>query len=79
MTKPIGGKAHFALFDDSLDTTAAVVAADDDVFHSQDINGVLKDRKTIQIRVHNQIRDIAVYEHFTRKKPYDFIGGNPTI
>jgi hypothetical protein len=62
MTQPIVCEAHITSLNHRLDTAAAVVAAHDHVFYAEDIHSVLKDGQTIQVCVHNQIRDVAVYK-----------------
>ncbi len=63
----------------SLDTTAAIMPADDDVFHLEDLDRILDDRKTVQIRMYHHIRDVAVHKYFARLKTGYLIGGNPTV
>ena len=41
------------------------MAADDDVFHLQDVNRVLYDRQAIEIGVVNYVRDVLVDKHLT--------------
>ena len=54
-TKPIAPER-------GLHAAAAVVAANDDVAHFQDINRKLHDRQTVQVGMHDQVGNIAMDE-----------------
>ena len=62
---PVQGRLHAA---------AAVVAAHDDVFHMQSVNRVLEHRQTVEIRVHDEVGDVAVDEHLAGQQSHDFVG-----
>lgn len=43
-------------------TTATVVATDDDMLDLEDLHRVLKDGETVQVRAHDYIRDVTMSE-----------------
>ena len=51
-----------------LHPAAAVVAADDDVPHLQNVHGVLHDRQAVEVRVDDDVGDVAVDEHLARRE-----------
>jgi hypothetical protein len=58
---------------------ASVVAAHDHVANVQHVYRVLQDGQAVQIRVHDEIRDVPVHEQLARRQPDDFIRGNPAV
>jgi class 3 adenylate cyclase len=52
---------------------AAVVAAHDHVLHAEDVDRVLQHREAVEVRVHDDVRDVAVDEHLARFEPDDLI------
>ena len=58
---------------------APVMSADDDVAHFQDIDRKLHDRQTIQVGVHDQVRDIPMDEQFSGRQADNLIGGNAAV
>ena len=52
---------------------AAVVAADDDLLHAEDIDGVLEHRQAVEVGVHDDVRDVAVDEQLARSQPDDLV------
>ena len=62
-----------------LDSAAAIVAANDDVTHLQDIDGKLNHGKTIQVGVKNQIGDIAMDKQFPWEQVNNFIRRHPAV
>lgn len=58
---------------------AAVMPADNDVFHPQHVDGKLHHRQTIQIRMDDEIGNIAMDEQLSRHQADDLIGGHPTV
>ena len=53
--------------------TAAVVAADDDVLHAEDVDRVLQHREAVEIGVHDDVRDVPVDEHLAWREPDDLV------
>ena len=66
-------------FERGMHTAAAVVTADYDVTHAQNIYGKLDHGQAIQIGMHHHIADIAVNKNFTRWKINNLIRRNATI
>lgn len=62
-----------------LDATAAIVPADDDVFHFQIIDGIGNYAKKIEIGVDHQIGNIAMDKDITRLCSRDLFGRNAAI
>lgn len=58
---------------------ATVMTANDDVLHSQHIDGVLKRRQTVEICVDDQICDVSMHEHFAWQESYDLICRYATV
>ena len=63
--------AHYA--------AATVVAADDDMFHFQGLDGELKHGENVHVaRVHH-VGDVAMHEHLARVEVEYFVGGDPAV
>src|SRR5437867_3096460 len=58
---------------------AAVVSAHYDVAHLEDVDGELHHGQTVEVRMHDEVGDIAVDEQLPRQQPDDFIGGNSAV
>lgn len=61
------------------DTTASVMAADNDVLHLKNVNGKLNDRETVEIGVHHHIGNIAMHEKLSLQQTDDFICRNTAV
>lgn len=48
------------------DTTAIVVAANDNVLHFEMLDGVRQDRQHVHVRVDHQVRNVAVHKQIAR-------------
>ena len=55
------------------------MADDDDVAHLQDLDGELHHRKTIQVRVDDDVCHVAMDEHLAGKKADDLVGWHATV
>jgi hypothetical protein len=62
MTEPVIAQSQTLAAHRRPHAAATVMPADDDVPHLQDIDRELHHRQTIEIRVHDQIGDIAMDE-----------------
>src|SRR4029078_7779424 len=62
-----------------LDASTAVMAADDHVTDTKNLDRVLKDRQAVEIAMHHDIRHVAVHKQLARGKPDDLVGRNATI
>ena len=79
MTQPIVDEAYIAALKRGLHATAAVVPADDDVLNLEDIHRVLQHRETIQVRVDDDVGDVAVHEELARQQADNLVGGDAAI
>eukprot|EP00095_Tigriopus_kingsejongensis_P012413 maker-scaffold312_size212576-snap-gene-0.16 protein:Tk12413 transcript:maker-scaffold312_size212576-snap-gene-0.16-mRNA-1 annotation:"abc transporter" len=58
--------AKFKVLNSSVNTTAAIVTTNDDVFDLKHIHGVLDDGEAIQISMNHLVRHITVNKQFSR-------------
>ena len=79
MAQPIVRKPHPFITQGGQNTAAAIVTADNDMLHMKDIDGKLDDGKRIEIRVDNNVGDIAVYKDFTGSKADQFLGRHTAV
>ena len=77
--QPVIDDAVAKVFEGGFDAAAAVVAADDDVADFENIDGVLEDGEHIEIVFLDDVRDVAVDEDLTWRKPGDLVGRNPGV
>ncbi|MOA51701.1 hypothetical protein D3C78_1748810 [compost metagenome] len=66
MQQPVVDQTQFRILNRRLYTTAAVVAADNDVFDFQHIHRILNHRQAVQVGVNNQVGNVTVYKQFAR-------------
>src|SRR5581483_8874970 len=66
MPEPVINQTQPEFFHRGFDAAAAVMPADDDVSDPEDVNRKLNDREAVQVGMHDNIRDVAVDEHFAR-------------
>src|SRR5690606_16428713 len=64
--QPVVDQAEMVIVLRGLHPATTVVAAHDDVLDLQDRDGVLNNRETIEITVHDNVGDVAVHENFAR-------------
>ena len=57
----------------SLDSTAAIMAADYDMFDPYDFNRILDNGQTVQVSMDNYVGDIAVDKNFTGHEVDDLV------
>ena len=79
MTQPIVAQAQPVAADDRFDAAAAIVSAHDDMAHFQNFDRELKHRETIQIRMHHDVRDVAMHEKFAGSRSTISFGGDPAV
>ncbi len=79
MAQPVIDQSKLLIVQGSLNTAAAVVTAHDNVLYLEDFNGVLQYRQAVQVGVHYQIGDIAVYKQFARQQVHNLIGGYTAV
>ena len=61
------------------DAAAAVVADDDDVLDLQDVDRVLKHRETVEVGVHDDVRDVPVDEQLAGRQVDDLVRRHATV
>src|SRR4051812_24444105 len=69
--QPVIDEAKPAVFERGTDTATTIVTAHDDMLDVKHIDRVLQDGETIEIGVHDQIGDIPMHEHLTRREADD--------
>jgi hypothetical protein len=79
MPKPIIDQTELVVLHRRLNSTTAVVPADDHVFDLKNVDRIFQDRETIEIAVHNDVRDIPVNKNFSRRETGDLVRRNPAI
>ena len=79
MTQPVVGQANADAAQCRAHTGAAVVAHHHDVLDLQVLDGKLDGGQSVQVGVHNQVGDVAMYKHFTRVQARDFIRGHAAV
>src|SRR5436190_9106209 len=55
------------------------MAADNDVLDPQDVDGKLDRRQAIEVRVYDNVRDIALPEHVAWQQTDDLVRGDPAV
>src|SRR5687768_17646272 len=53
--------------------------AHDDVLDLEDVDGVLQDRETVQVGMHDNVGDVAVHEELARHQPDDLVRRYPAV
>jgi hypothetical protein len=79
VAKPVVDEAMPFLQNGRSHGAASVVATDDDVLDLEDVDGKLHDREAIEIRMYDDIPDVAVNEQLAWKQPDNFIRGHPAV
>ena len=79
VAQPIVDEAHLAALERGLHAAATVVATDDDVLDLEDIHRVLQHRETVEVSVHNDVGDVAMYEELARQQADNLIGRDTAI
>ena len=79
VAQPVVGEAHLVAVQRRVHAAAAVVAADDDVAHAQQVDRELQHRQAVQVGVHDEVGDVAVHEHFARREAGDLVGRHPAV
>lgn len=75
-SEPVIDDSVAKIFESCLNAAAAVVTADDDVGDFQDIDGVLKYGKDVEVGFLDDVSDIAVDEYFAGRKAGDLVSGD---
>jgi hypothetical protein len=72
-------KAQAVAAHDRFDAAATVMSAHDDMADLEHLDGELDHRQAIQIRVHDDVGDVAMHEQFPRQQVDDFIRGHAAV
>ncbi len=79
MAQPVVDQSVITVFHGRVDTPATVVTTDNDVFYPQDFDRKLDHGQAVQIRVHYDIGDIAMYENLSGRKIDDLVGRDAAV
>ena len=79
LPQPVIDESELVIAQGREHAAAAVVAADDDVPHAQDVHCELDRRKAVEVAVGNDVGDVAMDEHFARQEADDLVGRNPAV
>src|SRR5205085_9580699 len=75
-TEPVVDQAVPLVAKCSGDSAAAVVPADDHVLDVQDVDRELQHGETVEVRVHDEVRDIPVNEDLAGRHADDLVCGH---
>lgn len=79
VTKPIIDQSVRLTFHRGPHATATIMPTNDDMFDFQYLYGVLKHRKTVHVRMDDEVGDIAVHKELAGKQADDLVGWNPAV
>ena len=79
MPQPVVDEADALVLQRRGDAAAAVVPADDDVLDLQHLDRELDHRQAVEIRVDNDVGDVAVNEELARQEPDDLVGRHAAV
>ena len=79
VAQPVVGEPDLVAAQSGHHSRAAVVPADDDVAHPQDLHGELDGGETVQIGVHDHVGDVAMDEHLPREQAHDLVGRHTAV
>ena len=68
MPQPVVNQTEPRVFERRLDAAAAVMTADDNMLDLQNFDGKLHHRKTIHIRMNDQIGNVSMHEKLAGKQ-----------
>ncbi len=79
MAQPVVDQPEFVVLHRRAYAAAAVVAADDDVFHLQHVDRELDHRQAVNVAVYHQVGHVAVDEQLARHQADDVVGRNAAV
>jgi len=79
VTEPVVDESQLVVAQRRQHAAAAVMTADDDVRHAEHIHCELDRRQAIQVGVHDEVRNVAVHEHFAGQEPDDLVGRHAAV
>ena len=71
--QPVPRESQTLAGQNGLYAAAAIVANHHDVLHAKHFDGVFDDGQTVEIRGHDQVRDISMHEHFAGWQSDDLV------
>jgi len=77
--EPVVDQAELRALERGTDATTAIMPAHDDVPDAKRVDGILQHGEAIEIRVDDDVRDIAVNEQFPRREVDDLIRRHSAI
>jgi hypothetical protein len=79
MRKPGLERPVVVLLEGRTDSSAPVVAGDDDVLHLQHLHGVLQNSEEVDIRGRSLVGHVPVHEKLSWLQPHDLVGGHSRV
>ena len=79
MIQPMVDETMTVRLHSGSDTTATIVAADNDMLHLQHLHGILNNGEAVGIVVDDNVGNIAVEKELSRREVEDLTGRNPAI
>ncbi len=79
VAQPVVAQSDAGAVQRGAHAVAAVVAADDDVAHLEDVDRELHDRQAIQVGVHDEVGDVPVDEQFAGQETDDLVRGHAAV
>jgi hypothetical protein len=79
VAQPVVGQADAVIGHGRVHAAAAVVAAENDVAHLEDVDGELDHRQAVEVGVHHHVGDVAVDEHLARRQAGDLVGRHARV
>lgn len=79
VAQPIVHQTESVVAQSRENAAAAVVAANDDVADAEDVHRELDHRERVEIRVNDDIADVAVHEQFARQQTDNLVRRHATI
>ncbi|RUP43590.1 hypothetical protein BC936DRAFT_136969 [Jimgerdemannia flammicorona] len=77
--EPIVNEAILVAMHGAVDTAAAILTTYDDVFNFENLDGVLNDRKAVEVVVNDDIGNVAMHEDLPRVQLDDVVRGNARV
>lgn len=79
MAQPVVDQAMFVIVHGCFNATTTVVSANHDVLYLEHLNGILNDRKAVQVGMDHNVGNVAVYEDLARRQVDDLIGRHAAV
>ena len=79
MAQPVVDQPEPPVLNRRLNPSATIMADDKDMPYLQDVDGELQDGQTVQVRMNDDISNVAMNEHFAGQQAENLIGRDPAI